>query len=75
MPVYSFINNNTGEEFTDLMSMEEMKMFLVKHPHIMQTFTPLNIGYSTVTKKPDSGFRDILKQVKKSNRGSNINTY
>ena len=75
MPIYSFIDNNTGEEFSDLMSMEEIKVFLSEHPHIMQTFTPPNIGYSMVLKKPDSGFRDLLTQVKKSNRGSNINTY
>lgn len=75
MPTYSFINNNTGEEFTDFMSMKEMKVFLSEHPHIMQTFTPPNIGYSYVNKKPDSGFRDVLKEVKRNNRGSNINTY
>lgn len=74
MPTYSFINTQTQEEFSDLMSMEELKVFLAEHPHIMQTFTPPNIGYS-MTRKPEGGFRDILKEVKRNNRGSNINTF
>ena len=32
---------------------------------------PVRLG----RKKPDDGFRDVLKEIKRNNRGSNINTF
>ena len=36
MPTYSFRNNDTGEEFTELMSISEREKFLEQNPNIQQ---------------------------------------
>jgi hypothetical protein len=36
MPTYSFINEKTKEEFTELMSMVEREALLSDNPHIRQ---------------------------------------
>jgi len=75
MPTYSFINTETQEEFSDFMTMTEMVTYLRDNPHISQTInTPPLISYSH-TGKPEAGFRDLLKEIKRNNRGSKINTY
>lgn len=48
---------------------------LVKNPDIEQVVCAPRISYSGVSKKPDSGFRDVLKRIKKANIRSNINTF
>ena len=77
MPTYSFINNETGEEFTDFMSISALDDYLKTNPHITQALSapaiadPTRIGL----RKPDSGFRDVLKKVKSAHRGSTVNTW
>ena len=36
MPSYSFKNNDTGEEFEQILSMSEREKFLEQNPHIHQ---------------------------------------
>ena len=36
MPTYSFVNENTKEEFSELMSMSEREAFLSDNPNIRQ---------------------------------------
>ena len=51
------------------MSISERDKFLQENPHMEQLVNGAPaIGYSTLTKKPDSGFRDVLKEVKKKHR-------
>lgn len=58
------------------MSISERDKFLQDNSHMEQLVNGApTIGRSTITKKPDSGFRDVLKEVKKKHRGSNINTW
>jgi len=82
MPTYSFRDNITSNEFNDFMSMSQLDTYLKENPHIEQTITvapalcdPTRLGL----RKPDSGFRDILKKIKReANRGikrSTINTW
>lgn len=77
MPEYLFHNKDTGEEWLESMGISAADEFLTKNPHIERLVhgAPA-IGYRTNIKmKPDDGFRDRLKQIKKNNRGSNINTW
>lgn len=83
MPNYLFLNNSTGEEFTEFMSISQLEIFLKENPNITQLVNgaPM-IGTNTFvgkSGKPDNGFRDLLKTMKKKHsRGitrSTINTF
>lgn len=75
MGIYNFRDNNTGEEWTDEMSMDSKDKFLAKHPHIEQLISRLNIGDSTRLgiRKPDEGFRDILRNINANVPGAKVN--
>lgn len=80
MPTYKFVNNKTKEEFTDFMSISALEGYLKDNPH----FTQLVHGCPAIVSgrgmgKPDIGFREILKEIKKKNskgiKKSTINTF
>jgi hypothetical protein len=77
MPTYTFINNDTGEQFTQFMSISEMETFLNDNKNINQIIGAPAIADPTRMgiRKPDQGFRDVLKKVKSSHRGSTVNTW
>lgn len=79
MPTYSFRNTKTGKIKDVFMPMSEREDYLKKNPHLVQTQTKAigvmrdsGIGRS---RKPDEGFREVLRQVKKKHPGSNIDTF
>lgn len=80
MPTYKFLNNETGEEFEDFMSISALDDYLKENPHITQLVggAPL-ISSGRGLGKPEGGFRDLLKEIKKKNsKGisrSTINTF
>ena len=82
MPSYTFKDLNTGEVFTTIMSMNEREEYVKSNPHMQQVIhsapalgDPIRLGL----KKPDNGFRDRLKEIKKTHsRGltkATINTF
>lgn len=80
MPTYKFLNNDTGEEHEDFMSISALDEYLKTNPHITQLVN----GAPMITSgrglgKPDNGFRDLLKDMKKKHsKGftrSTINTF
>lgn len=78
MPTYNFRNKETGEEFTEFMFMSEIDQYLKDNPHVVQELNsyaaigdPVRMGMQ----KPDSGFRDVLKEIKRKNYGSRLNTW
>ena len=82
MPTYKFLDTTNNEEFVEFMSITEMEDFLAKNTHIQ----PLVNGAPAIgdsirlgLKKPDSAFRDKLKEIKKAHsKGftrSTINTF
>lgn len=79
MPTYSFRDNKTGREFNDSMSISQLEIFLNENAHIEQIITvaPALADPSRLSiRKPDSGFRDVLKRIKKaSGRKNSINTW
>ena len=83
MPEYKFLNNDTGEEYLERMSISQLDDYLKDHPNTTQLVhgAPM-IGTNTLvgkSSKPDSGFRDLLKTIKKGNsKGltrSTVNTF
>jgi hypothetical protein len=82
LPQYNFKNLNTGEEWTDIMSNSEREEFLSKNPQVQQQLTSapaLGDSIRLGLRKPDNGFRDRLKEIKKAHsRGltrSTVNTF
>lgn len=76
MPTYLFYNKNTKKEKLVDMSISERTKYLEENPHIEQrVYGAPMIGYSTNTMKIDSGFKDVLKEVKKKHRHSTIDTH
>lgn len=79
-PTYLFKNNETGEEFEEFMFISDLDEYLNTNPNLTQLVNgaPLiHSGRGMV--KPDSGFRDILSEIKsKHSKGvskSTINTF
>ena len=75
MPIYVYKNKDTGEQEEHVHRISEMDSFLEEHPHLTRLIQPS--GFVTgINKKPDDGFRDVLKSIKKaSGRGNTINTF
>jgi hypothetical protein len=78
MPRYTFRNELSGEVSTMDMSIAEMEEFLEKHDWIkwvpvsgLPTLDSVRLGI----RKPDGGFRDLLKTIKKGSPRSKINTF
>lgn len=66
MPTYKFLNNQTGEEFEEFMSISSMEEYLKNNPHITQLVNGAPLIHSgRGFGKPDQGFRDLLKDIKK----------
>lgn len=84
MPSYTF-TDSTGKEWTEFMSLSEREDYLKNNPDVQQVLypTPLldptSLSVKGVKNKPDSGFRDLLKDMKKRHSGglskSTINTF
>lgn len=80
MPTYKFLNNETGEEFEEFMTISALDEYLKNNPTIVQLVNgaPM-ISSGRGMGKPDQGFRDLLKDMKKKHsKGitrSTINTF
>ena len=75
MPVYSFNDTETDEEFELQMSYDELKQFLVDNPKVNQTFRmnlvdPVGIG---ITKPPSDFQKYVLGRVKEAVPGAEKN--
>ena len=78
MPTYSFRDNNTGREFNDTMSISQLEVYLKENDHIEQIITvaPALADPTRLSiRKPDQGFRDHLRRIKKHHRRSTVNTW
>ena len=74
MPTYSFRDNNTQETFDRRMSYDDKLKFLEENPHIDSILTSApGIGdpVRLCLRKPDQGFRDVLKNIKSNKAYSN----
>jgi hypothetical protein len=68
MPTYRFLNDATGDEYEEFMSISELDIYLSEHPEVTQLVNGAPTLHSgRGLKKPDQGFRDLLKHIKKGN--------
>ena len=78
MPNYNFKNNITEEEYTIRLSMNEREDY-IKNNNVTQLPSPLFLHSGRGLQRPDEGFRDILREMKKKHsKGitrSTINTF
>jgi len=73
MPNYTFRNNETDEVFDIHMSISERDQYVQNNPHLTQLITGApSIGdpHRLGRKKPDEGFRDVLRNIKSHHPGS-----
>ena len=78
MPTYVFRHKDTGEEFSQFMSMSELDTYLKENPHIEQGvagFSGIGDPIRTGRQKPDQNFRDLLREMNKKHKGAGINTF
>lgn len=78
MPTYTFYSHDIGEIFEISLKMSEREGY-IKNNNVTQVPTPIALHSGRGMGKPDEGFRDILKEMKKKHsRGitrSTINTF
>jgi len=78
MANYTFFDTKTKKEFDIDMPISDLDSYKENNPHLEQLIKtapaiadPTRLGL----RKPDSGFRDVLKKAKSAHRGSTINTW
>lgn len=78
MPVYSIRDEETKEEFEVTLKYSELQEFLSENPNMKQIFKKFpGIGDSIRlgVRKPDDGFRDVLRNVRHHHKKDSINTF
>lgn len=75
MPTYNVVNKKTGKVSTKFMTWVEFNDFLKANPDYEQVPAAPLIHSGIGLKKPDDSFRDILRRIKKSHLGANVNTF
>ena len=76
MPTYNFRDKESGTVFQEFMKIAELDSYLEKNPTLETVpASPSIISGRTGAYKPDDTFRDMLRTMKKTNKGSNINTF
>lgn len=67
-PTYLFRNNETGEEYEEFMSISALETYLEENKQITQLVNGAPMIHSgRGMGKPEQGFRDLLKHIKKGN--------
>ena len=77
MPTYTFKNKSSGEVQEIVLRMSELDDFKSNNPELEQVITHTgSIVSDSGRLKPDDGFRDVLRSIKKaSGRNNTINTF
>lgn len=77
MPTYDFLDKRTGKRFSQFMSLSEAEAMVKAEPDLEWLCGTPAIGdpWRMGRAKPPDYFRDRLKDIKKTHRGSNINTW
>lgn len=81
MPLYTFENTETGEVADYTIKMANLHQFKADHPELRQVYDAQSSGKLVTSimggqgTKPDAGFREVLKKIKKGNPRSRVNTF
>jgi hypothetical protein len=72
MPLYDFINKDTGEEFERLMSIAAKEEYLEQNPHITQKVSAPNFVYNTksLDQRTDNGWKEVLSKISEKHPSS-----
>jgi len=77
MPIYEFINNETGEQFEQIMSIADKEQYLQDNPSISQLLDAPMISMESQrfmgVKPIDQGWKDTLRKIHKRAPGSQLN--
>lgn len=64
MPLYSYRDKNTNEEFDVMMSYKDLEAYAAAHPdHERVYYAPAIVSGVSLTGKLDSGFKDVLSKI------------
>ena len=65
MPIYEFINKETGETFDKMFKMVDKEVYLKDNPQIQQHYTsvPSIVRGSGTTNVDNHGFKEVLQKV------------
>jgi hypothetical protein len=73
VPLYEIINKKTKKVHTEFLSISEMAEYEAAHPNEEVLCGAPGVAYKIGTKvKVDNEFKDRLREIKKSHRGSTI---
>jgi|6_EtaG_2_1085325.scaffolds.fasta_scaffold45950_3 hypothetical protein len=76
MPIYNFRNEETGQEWTEEMTIAELEEFL-KNPNITQLILKapaIGDPVKLSVRRTSGDMREILQKVKKNHKDSTVNT-
>ena len=72
MPVYTFQNKQTEEEWTDIMSISAKEQYLIENPNIQQLLTSLNMVSGVGGIRTDGGFNEVLHKIVENHPNSDL---
>jgi hypothetical protein len=73
MPLYDFIDTETGEEFELMLKIAEREEFLKDNPNVKQKVgAPMIVGGVDGLRKVDDGFNEVLQKIGEQNPQSNF---
>ena len=74
MPTYKFHDTKSNTEFEEFMKISELDDYLKENAHLEIVPVRSNIISGRGMQKPDEGFREILRGIKKKSK-RDINTF
>ena len=81
MPLYDFLNKETGESEEHMVKLADYDQFIKDNPHLQREFTTASASIvshagGNIVSKTSSDWRDHLKKIKKNaGKNANIKTY
>lgn len=68
MPLYEFIDTDTGEQFELLLKISEREEFLEANPNVKSKMSaPMIVSGVDGLRKPDEGFQEVLAKIGEQN--------
>jgi len=77
MPIYDFLNNETGEVEEHMFSYTKLDQFKEDNPHLKQVIlsTPAIVGGTGDRARVDDGFKEVLNKISSANKGSPLDRH
>ena len=72
MPLYTFRDINTGEQFDEMMSMSAREQYLKDNPNITQEIVKLNMVSGVGGIKNDAGWKENLSRIAEAHPNSTL---